>query len=106
MDHDPFYLKEVRKLRCIACGAFPPNEAHHVRTRGAGGKDDYWNLIPLCNEDHISGPNAWHKIGPISFLYRFPWVMTYLIELGWQVQDDRLIPPLIRTNVKYGSIDK
>lgn len=93
-DYDPFYLAAVRQLPCLACGKSPPNEAHHVKSRGAGGGDDYWNLIPLCNEDHVSGPNAWHRLGAISFVHRFPWVRSYLIQLGWDITTYRLIPPL------------
>lgn len=92
---DPFFLNEVRKLPCLACGHPGPNQAHHVRSRGAGGKDDYWNLISLCESHHVSGPHAWHTIGALSFIYRFPWVMSYLVQLGWQVHNDRLIPPLM-----------
>ena len=92
---DPFFLNEVRKLPCLCCSKPGPNEAHHVKSRGAGGGDTYFNLISLCTDCHTMGPNAWHKIGSITFLYRFPWVMSYLVQLGWQVHNDRLIPPLI-----------
>jgi len=90
---DPLFLAEIRKLPCICCGSPPPSEAHHIKTRGSGGKDDFFNLIPLCKLDHTMGENAWHRIGSITFLKRFPWVADYLRQLGWTIQEYKLIPP-------------
>lgn len=91
---DPVYLLEIRKLRCLACGAQPPSEAHHVRSRGAGGKDDFWNIIPLCTQHHTMGADAWHRIGSVQFVRRFPWVLDYLNQLGWEIFNEKLIPPI------------
>lgn len=91
---DPFFLNEVRKLPCLACSKHGPSEAHHVKSRGAGGRDDYFNVIPLCNQHHTAGKDSWHTLGAISFIHRFPWVMSYLVQLGWQVHNEKLIPPL------------
>ena len=48
-------LREVRKLRCMFCGAEPPNDPHHLFGRGMGGAmrmDVWWNLVPLCRMCH------------------------------------------------------
>lgn len=91
---DPFYLNEVRKLPCLACGKSGPSHAHHVRSRGAGGKDDYWNVIALCENCHVVGAHAWHKIGALTFCSRYPWVATYLMQLGWQFTNNKMIAPI------------
>ena len=38
-------------VACEACGR-PSEPPHHIRTRGAGGKDDSRNLLGLCVEHH------------------------------------------------------
>ena len=91
--HDPSYLDEVRSKLCFACGKPGPNEAHHVLTRGAGGGDDWWNLIPLCSDHHTLGPKAWHNIGPISFLNEFPHVEDVLISWGWKIGPQKIYRP-------------
>jgi hypothetical protein len=42
-----------RTLPCCACGAPPPSDPHHVRSRGAGGLDK--DTAPLC-----MGPGGCH----------------------------------------------
>lgn len=93
MKRDPAFLKAVRALNCLACGKAPPNEAHHIRSRGAGGKDDFFNVISLCDRHHRGGPEAWHQIGAISFINKFPWVGVYMRQLGWTFVNNKLIPP-------------
>lgn len=91
---DPEFLAEIRKLPCLACGRAAPSEAHHVRSRGAYGGDDAWNVIPLCAaECHTRGKYAWHRIGPLLFLRRFPHVREYLEALGWVYDGKRLYRP-------------
>ena len=47
---------EIRKYMekhpvCEACGAwvYPRKQPHHIVTRGAGGTDDFSNLLRLCH---------------------------------------------------------
>jgi hypothetical protein len=40
----------IRSRRCDLCGAPPPSDPHHARTRGAGG--DRKVLVPLCRKCH------------------------------------------------------
>lgn len=58
------YIKE--ELWCIACGE-PSPEAHHVKTRGAGGDDVAKNLIPVCRRHH----NMFHSKGAKYMRERF-----------------------------------
>jgi hypothetical protein len=41
----------ARTLPCCSCGAPPPSDPDHVRTRGAGGRDA-GNVVPLCRRCH------------------------------------------------------
>ncbi len=45
-------IKSVRKAYCEYCGKPAYGWPHHIKTRGAGGKDDRKNLIQLCGECH------------------------------------------------------
>lgn len=73
-------LEQVRKLPCLACASYKPNDAlesihdgtarshaHHVRTRGAGGDDVPENLLPLCHEHHMEI----HRIGNSGMRKRY-----------------------------------
>ena len=76
---DPNFLADMRKLPCIACGVNPPNEAHHIKTRGSGGGDDAFNILPLCRLDHI----LVHQLGDFKFYNAHPHLLEYLHEMGW-----------------------
>lgn len=39
-----------RRSPCCSCGAPPPSDPDHVRTRGAGGRDQ--DCVPLCRACH------------------------------------------------------
>lgn len=79
-------LNEFRMLRCMACGAFPPNDVHHIKTRGSGGSNEAHNLIPLCRYCHT----AWHTMGAKSFIKKHPHIMEYLTKLGWEILNGKL----------------
>lgn len=45
---------------CEICGG--PADVHHIISRGAGGKDETWNLLCLCRMHHSHYHNAgWWK---------------------------------------------
>ncbi|XGC82019.1 HNH endonuclease signature motif containing protein [Bdellovibrio bacteriovorus] len=82
---DPAYLREVRKLPCIACGTIISVEAHHILPKGMGnakGGDDFWNVMPLCTDDHTQAEWAWHR-NLKKFFGRYPHVWAFLQKLGW-----------------------
>ena len=56
------YKAYVRTLPCTVCRKPAPSEAHHVKSRGAGGVE-VKNLLPLCLEHH----NFWHTMGRKTF---------------------------------------
>jgi hypothetical protein len=61
------YRAWIRSFPCSVpdCGAWPI-EAHHVTTRGAGGRDE-GELIPLCKSHH----DTWHTQGRLTFQRRY-----------------------------------
>ena len=75
----------MRRLPCLGCGCYGV-ELHHVRSRGAGGEDTTWNLIPLDRKCH----EAWHRGGWSRFLIRHQHVFDYLTELGWTIENGKL----------------
>ncbi len=57
--NDSKHLANIRLLPCAVCGAYAPNEAHHLKEgtgeRGMNQRStDKW-AIPLCHDDHING---------------------------------------------------
>jgi hypothetical protein len=76
----------MKKIACIACGAHPPSDAHHIKSRGSGGDDRAENLIPLCRKHHT----LWHQLGPGLFLDKFPHVLVHLKKLGWEFEGGKL----------------
>lgn len=46
------YILERDKHQCFLCRNRDVIHVHHIKTRGAGGTDDYKNLISLCPSCH------------------------------------------------------
>lgn len=44
------YSDVIRALPCDTCGAPPPSDPSHAKSRGAGGKKRH--LFPQCRKDH------------------------------------------------------
>ena len=62
-------LDWIRLSRCLVCRK-TPCDPHHVKTRGAGGKDEN-NVVPLCRQHHTWGPGAVHSLGIKVWQERF-----------------------------------
>lgn len=86
---DERFLELVRCCRCLACGAQPPSDAHHIRSKGAGGGDDSWNVVPLCRWCH----SAFHALGWKEFMEKRPGFWKRLEEVGWYVHAGKLFHP-------------
>lgn len=67
----------MKKKICIITGK--DADYHHVRSRGAFGCDEAWNLVPLCREKHTEI----HKIGILTFSKKYPEFRNWLIKNGW-----------------------
>jgi hypothetical protein len=54
-------------------------DLHHVKSRGSGGKDELWNLMPLAHKYH----QECHQIGLRRFADKYPPVYEWLVKNGW-----------------------
>lgn len=73
------YKDWIKLQKCVACGSFPVDPCH-VKTRGAGGKDEK-NLIPLCRHCHIEQ----HQIGIKTFADKYKLDFDYLTKVFWNI---------------------
>lgn len=76
-------LEECKQMACIVCGKRPTDPAH-IKSRGAGGDDAKWNLIPLCRAHH----SMQHQKGHLFMIERFPPYKFFLQRLGWKIVDE------------------
>jgi hypothetical protein len=56
-----------------------PADLHHVKTRGSGGTDDPWNLMPIARKYHTEV----HAIGLTTFVKKYPQVLNWMLAHGW-----------------------
>ena len=64
---------------CIVCYNIGTDK-HHIKTRGAGGTDDGFNLVNLCRTHH----QQIHVLGPYRMSEKYPQLKERLHESGWQ----------------------
>ena len=83
---DEKLLQKIRELPCIVCSRPGPSDPAHIQSRGSGGDDVEWNLIPLCRRDHSSQ----HSLGWDRFCEKFPSVRRALEKRGWVIINGRL----------------
>lgn len=68
--------------RCLICNNPPPNDGHHVKSRGSGGHDIAVNLVTLCRRHHTE----LHQYGINKFIQVYPKFLPVLSEKGWYRQ--------------------
>ncbi len=66
---------------CVVTGE--PAELHHIKTRGSGGTDDPWNLIPLSRKMH----SMWHMKGMRYMVKTYPAIEKWVLANGWGFDD-------------------
>ncbi len=59
-------IEYYKSQGCAVCG-WKPCDAHHLKSRGAGGDDVPENLISLCRRHHCEA----HRIGRRKFLDKY-----------------------------------
>lgn len=57
------YIERIKSLPCVVCGAYPPNDCHHVK-EGDRRVGDFL-VMPLCRTCHDQEPN-----GPMWKIYK------------------------------------
>lgn len=58
-------------------------DLHHVRSRGAYGHDESYNLMPLRHQYHVEI----EKIGKFLFAKKYPKAAQWLRQNGWRYDD-------------------
>ena len=61
------YLEFIRAQPCAVYGGRRGVEAAHTGPHGLGAKASDTSAIPLCAEDHRTGPRSYHRLGPAAF---------------------------------------
>jgi hypothetical protein len=94
LDNDLFHAmykditshQKIKSLPCLVCGS-KEVDVCHVKSRGSGGGDDVWNLMPLCRTHHAEQ----HQIGILTFVEKYLSVAFYLFENGWVMKERKLV---------------
>ncbi len=73
-------LKSYQSMPCCICGTSYQVSAHHIKTKGAGGDDSEWNLIPICHSHHV----GIHQLGLNQFINRYYRLRIILNKKGWK----------------------
>ncbi len=71
---------------CEACGQ-PVGESavpHHIRSRGAGGSDEWANLLRLCYDCHYG---EWPGLGPSKFIEKYPKCFNKVSAVKFKPED-------------------
>lgn len=80
---DKNILDVIRKRNCDCCGKKPskdyPNQACHIKSKGAGGPDEEWNLYTGCPNCHI----AQHAKGWSWMFEQYPFFRQVIYQKGW-----------------------
>jgi len=76
-----FSLAREALLNCVNCG-FSRCEVHHIRSRGAGGQDDDFNLVPLCRKCHTEI----HMRGAVTFTEENKKFRDFVESKGWTIE--------------------
>jgi len=53
-------MAKVAQLPCVICGAWPVHVHHVIHGRYSGRRASDFDVIPLCPEHHLDGPEAIH----------------------------------------------
>lgn len=79
-------IEKTKAKKCLVC-QWKDVDAAHIKTKGSGGSDDEWNLMPLCRKHH----SEQHALGIITFSKKYFFVAMYLEENGWFLHHGKLL---------------
>lgn len=75
--------KQKKKDPCLICGN-PQVDMCHIRTRGAGSGNEWWEYLYMCREHHQQqGSWGWNK-----FLGAYPNMGIELLKRGWELRNE------------------
>lgn len=72
---DRSVIDQVKESPCCACGA-QNVDAHHIKSVGSGGGDEFNNLLPLCRQHHTEV----HALGLLQMCNKYPRILAYIRE--------------------------
>jgi|SRR6267142_6751031 len=72
------------EARCVVMGQLGC-DLHHIKTRGAGGTDAPFNLIPLSHHLHVE----WHVRGTSFMAAKYMEIHLWLLHHGWHLCEVR-----------------
>lgn len=70
-------------MQCLLCNQVATPS--HVKTRGSGGHDVEWNIVPLCVRHHTEWGHGWSK-----FCDKYPSFWLHLVSKGWTILNGKL----------------
>lgn len=70
----------VKGSPCLICQR--PSDPCHIKTRGSGGPDIHWNMMPLCRQHHGEQGQS-----TVKFLEKYAAVRFYLKKKGWRLDE-------------------
>lgn len=68
---------------CQACGQVRQLDKCHIKSKGAGGGNQDWNIVLMHRGCHIDQ----HRLGWKRFSEKFPAIQRILEEKGWTFQE-------------------
>lgn len=77
---------------CDACGKHRILERCHIRSRGAGGSDDDWNILHMDRVCH----QFQHQCGFVRLIYLYPNLLKILNNKGWELENVFGVTKLVR----------
>lgn len=78
---DKRLLRAVASQPCAVCFADAPSDPHHLVSRGAGGPDLPYNILPACRRCH----QEIHQLGLEESASRRPMLKVWLRKMGWEL---------------------
>lgn len=69
--------------QCLICRKLA--EIHHIKTRGSGGSDEPYNLVPLCREHHTEI----HTKGNSFMANKYKSFKDFLEANGWEFFNEK-----------------
>lgn len=69
--------RKLKEKGCIVTGQYP--DLHHLRSVGASGSNDEWNLLPVIRPIH----QEIHSYGLNFAARKYPEIKEWLLSHGW-----------------------
>jgi hypothetical protein len=80
----PELKNQILEQGCvIGHGCQRPLDIHHIRSVGAGGRNDPFNLVALCRYHHC----LLHHIGLNKFTEKYSSFKEFLENRGWYIDE-------------------